>query len=111
MSSRRAVLTRPTVTSKGVLRSSDFHSLDVMSSHNLSGHHSWLNAGRSELRSSLLQYQDCKRRAPSTTSACILVPKDRRGPWICWNYIALMDSGNENTHWSVDTCMEKWNLP
>jgi hypothetical protein len=67
------------VSSKGVFRSSDFHSLDEMSSHNLSRHHSWLNAGRSELRSSLLHYQDCKRRASSTTSACILVPRNRRG--------------------------------
>jgi hypothetical protein len=31
------------VSSKGVLHSSDFHSLDEMSFHDLSGHHSWLS--------------------------------------------------------------------
>jgi hypothetical protein len=67
------------VNSKGVLHSSDFHSLDKMSFQDLAGHHSWLNAVRSELRSSLLHYQDCKRRAPSTTSACIQVPRRRHG--------------------------------
>jgi hypothetical protein len=67
------------VSSKGVLHSSDPHSLDQMSFHDLAGHHSWLNADRSELRSCLMHYQDCKRRAPSTTSACILVPKHSRG--------------------------------
>jgi hypothetical protein len=67
------------VSSKGVLHSSDFHSLDQMSFRDLSGHHSWLNAVRSELRSCLLHYEDCKRRAPSTTSACILVPRRRHG--------------------------------
>jgi hypothetical protein len=40
------------VSSKGVLHSSHFHSLDQMSFHDLSGHHSWLNAV--ELRSCLL---------------------------------------------------------
>jgi hypothetical protein len=55
------------VSSKGVLHSSDPHSLDQMSFHDLAGHHSWLNAVRSELRSCLMHYQDCKRKAPSTT--------------------------------------------
>jgi hypothetical protein len=36
------------VTSRGVLRSSDFHSLDEMSFHDLAGHHSWLNAAKGE---------------------------------------------------------------
>jgi hypothetical protein len=67
------------VSSEGVLHSSDFLSLDQMSFHDGSGHHSWLNAVRSELKSCLLHYQDYKRRAPSTTSACILVPKRRHG--------------------------------
>jgi predicted aspartyl protease len=67
------------VSSKGVLHSSDFHSLDQLSFHDLSGHHSWLNAVRSELKSCLLHYQDFKRRPPSTTSACILVPRRRHG--------------------------------
>ena len=67
------------VTLKGVHHSSDFHSLDEMSSHNLAGHHSWLNAARGDWRPSLLHYLDCKRKAPSTTSACILVPKIRHG--------------------------------
>jgi hypothetical protein len=66
------------VSSKGVLHSSDPHSLDQMSFYDLIGHHSWLNAVRIELRSCLMHYQDCKRKAPSTTSACILVPKHRR---------------------------------
>jgi hypothetical protein len=26
-----------------------------------------------------MHYQDCKRKAPSTTSACIIVPKHRHG--------------------------------
>jgi hypothetical protein len=72
------------VSSKGVLCSFDFHLLDEKSSHNLPGHYSWLNAGRSGLRFGLLYYQDCKRKAPSTTSACILVPKDRRGSVVCY---------------------------
>ena len=59
------------VTSKGVHHSSDFHSLDEMSSHNLAGHHSWLNAARGEWKPSLLHYLDYKRKAPSTTLACI----------------------------------------
>jgi hypothetical protein len=67
------------MSSKGVLHSSDPHSLDQMSFHDLADHHSWLNAVRSELRSCLMHFRDCKRRAPSTTSACILVPKHRRG--------------------------------
>jgi hypothetical protein len=48
------------VGSKGVLHSSDPHSLDQMSFQDLTGHHSWLNAVKSELRSCLLHYQDCK---------------------------------------------------
>jgi hypothetical protein len=48
------------VSSKGVLHSFDPHSLDQMSFHNLTGHHSSLNAVRSELRSCLMHYQDCK---------------------------------------------------
>jgi hypothetical protein len=67
------------MSSKGILHSSDPHSLDQMSFHDLAGHHSWLNAVRSELRSCLMHYRDCKRKAPSTTSACILVSKHRRG--------------------------------
>jgi hypothetical protein len=67
------------VDSKGVLHSSDPHSLNQMSFQDLTGHHSWMNAVRRELRSCLLHYQDCNRRAPSTTSACILVPKRRHG--------------------------------
>jgi hypothetical protein len=67
------------VSSKGVLHSSDPHSLYQMSFYDLAGHHSWLNAVRSELRSCLMHYRDCKRRAPSTTSACILLPKHRHG--------------------------------
>jgi hypothetical protein len=67
------------VSSKGVLHSSDPHSLDQMSFHDLAGHHSRLNAVRSVLRSCMMHYQDCKRRAPSTTSACILVSKHRHG--------------------------------
>jgi hypothetical protein len=67
------------VSSKGVLHSSDPHSLDQMSFHDLAGHHFWLNAVGSELRSCLMHYRDCKRRASSTTSACILVPKHKHG--------------------------------
>jgi hypothetical protein len=67
------------MSSKGVLHPSDPHSLDQMSFYDLAGHHFWLNAVRSELRSCLMHYQDCKRKAPSTTSACILVHKHKRG--------------------------------
>jgi hypothetical protein len=67
------------VTSKGVQHASDFHSLDDVSFHNMAGQHSWLNAARGEWRTAVLHYQACKRKDPSTTSACILLPKIRRG--------------------------------
>ena len=67
------------VTLEGTKRSSDFHSLADVCSQDLVGHHSWLNVGTGELRSSLLHYVSCKGKAPSTTSACMLVPKRRRG--------------------------------
>jgi hypothetical protein len=39
------------VSSKGVLHSFDPHSLHQIFFHDLTGHHSWLNAARSESRS------------------------------------------------------------
>jgi hypothetical protein len=67
------------VTSKGVLRCSDFHSLDEMCSHNMADHDLWMNAGSGELISYLLHYLDCKGNAPSTTSAYRLVRRYRHG--------------------------------
>jgi hypothetical protein len=85
------------VTSEGVFRSSDFHSLDEMSSHNLSGHYSWLNAGRSELRPDLLHYQDRKGRVPLQPRLAYWYPSSDVDLWATycvdgqwyWNYLLV----------------------
>jgi hypothetical protein len=85
------------VTSKGVQHFSDFHSLDEMSFHDLAGHHFWMNAARGEWRPCLLHYLARKRKAPSTTSACILVPKIRHSSMVLmlrgWTIVLNIQAG------------------
>jgi hypothetical protein len=52
-----------------------------------------------------MHYQDCKRKAPSTTSTCILVPKFRRGAVgsMLHKWTVVM----ENTHSTDDTCLSR----
>jgi hypothetical protein len=81
------------VASEGVLRSSDFHSLDEMPFHDLSDHHSWLNAGIAELRSCLLHYQDCKGSGFLYNLGLHIGTEAQT--WICEYYITSMDSDIE----------------
>jgi hypothetical protein len=46
----------------------------------VSGRHCWLNAPFDQLHTFIQHYKSCKRLAPGTTSACIVVP-DWHGPF------------------------------